>query len=276
MMSTSLLKTILFVLVFCLIVSEMVFAEIFSTDFVGAWPFDEGVGKKAVDISGKSGDATIQGTPKWVVGKFGSAVKFDGKSDYIEIKLPDIFNGIPKNDFTMAFWTNIQDISGSGTIWTRLMEARYDDLNYIQFVIQINDGELGVNLVSDGVENTFIVNSPIKADTWYHVTATWIASKKTLGFYLNGVLQTGVGTAPASPGTQKILNIARRSDGNTDTYFDGIVDEFAIFNRALTEEEIKTLMSKGLRTLASVSSSGKLINIWGKIKSSVLFTGNTH
>ncbi len=266
MRSISFLKAIFFVLAFGLIASGMLFAQITSTDFVGAWTFDEGVGKKSADITGKSGEATIQGTPKWVQGKFDSAVKFDGKSDYIEIKLPEIFHLIPKNDFTIAFWTNIQDISGSGTTWTRLMEVRYDDLNYIQFVIQINDGELGVNLVSDGVERTFIVNSPIKADTWYHVTATWVASKKTLGFYLDGVSQTGVGTAPASPGTQKIINIARRSDGNADTYFDGMIDEFAIFNKALTVEEIKTLMSKGLKSLASVTSSGKLISIWGKIK----------
>lgn len=259
-------KTMFFVLALGLIISEMLFAQITYTDFVGAWSFEEGVGKKSADITGKSGEATIQGTPKWVQGKFGSAIKFDGKSDYIEIKLPEIFNLIPKNDFAIAFWTNIQDISGSGTTWTRLMEARYDDLNYIQFVIQINDGELGVNLVSDGVERTFIVNSPVKADTWYHVTATWVASKKALGFYLDGVSQTGVGTAPASPGVQKIINIGRRSDGNADTYFNGIVDEFAIFNKALTEEEIKTLMNKGLKSVASITSLGKLTNTWGKIK----------
>lgn len=267
MRSIYLLKIAFIVLLVAGFIStEVLFARITSTDFVGAWSFDEGVGRKSADITGKSGDATIQGTPKWVQGKFGSAVKFDGKSDYVEIKLPEIFNLIPKSNFTIAFWTNIQDISGSGTIWTRLMEARYDDLNYIQFVIQINDGELGVNLISEGVERTFIVNSPIKADTWYHVTATWVASNKILGFYVDGISQTGVGTAPASPGTQKIINIARRSDGNADTYFDGIIDEFAIFNRALSEEEIKTLMGRGLKTLVSVTSSGKLINVWGKIK----------
>ncbi len=263
---SSIKTTLLIVLIISLLTTKMVYAGIISADFVGAWSFDEGVGKKAIDISGKSGDATIQGVPKWVPGKFGNAIKFDGKSDYAEIKLPEIFNAIPKNDFSITFWTNIQDISGSGTIWTRLMEIRYDDLNYIQFVIQINDGELGVNLVSEGIEYTFIVNSPIKADTWYHVTGTWTASKKTLGFYLDGVSQSGVGTKPASPGTQKGINIGRRSDGTQETYFDGIIDEFAILNKALTEEEIKALMSSSLKTFTNVSNLGKLVNTWGKIK----------
>lgn len=262
-----LIKTaFLIVLIINLITPKMVYAGIVSTDFVGAWPFDEGVGKKAVDTSGKSGDASIQGVPKWVQGKFGKAIKLDGKSDYIEIKLPEIFNAIPKNDFTIAFWTNIQDISGSGTIWTRIVEARFDNLNYIQFVIQINDGELGVNLVSEGIEYTFIVNSPIKVDTWYHVTGTWVANNKTLGFYLDGVSQSGVGTKPASPGEQKVINVGRRSDGNADTYFDGIIDEFAILNKALTEEEIKTLMNASLNFFTDVSILGKLANTWGEVK----------
>ena len=87
------IKTILFiVLIISFITSKMVYAGITATDFVGAWPFDEGVGKKALDTSGKSGNATLQGNTKWVQGKFGNAVKFNGESDYIEIKLPEIFN----------------------------------------------------------------------------------------------------------------------------------------------------------------------------------------
>jgi len=105
-----------------------------------------------------------------VDGKIGRAIDFDGKNDYVDIKLPEIFNDMSKNSFTISFWIYVQDISGSGTIWTRIIEARFDNSNYLQFVIQINDGELGVNSMVNGSEMTFIVNSPIKVDTWYYVT----------------------------------------------------------------------------------------------------------
>ena len=53
---------------------------------------------------------------------------------------------------------------------------------------------------------------------------------------------------------------------NDMSYFDGIMDEFAVFTTPLTEEEIEILMEEGLRAIAAVSSSGKLTTTWGKLK----------
>lgn len=242
------------------------FAEILQTDFVGAWTFDEGNGLKAKNLAGKADDGTLNGGVQWTNGKIGSAISFDGKDSYVEINLPEIFKDIPNNSFTITYWVNIKNISGSGTIWTRILEARYDSMNYLQFVIQINNGELGINLVSEGTERTFIVNTPIVADKWYYITGTWDSKQKTLKLYLDGVLQTGVGTTPASPGDKKTLNIGRRSDGTPETYFEGMIDEFAILSKVITEDDIINLMKKGLKTYAEVSSLDKLANTWGNIK----------
>jgi hypothetical protein len=240
--------------------------EITSETIVGVWLFDEGNGQKAGDYSGKSDDGQLMNAPKWADGKFGKALEFDGEDDYVEISLPDVFNDIPNKDFTISFWINVQDISGSDTVWTRILEARYDNSNYVQFDIQINAGELGINVVDAGTERTFIVDSPINPDTWYHVTGVWDADEDRVGLYINGVLQLKIGTTPASPGTQKILNLGRRSDGSDMSYFDGIMDEFAVFTTPLAEEEIEILMEEGLRAIAAVSSSGKLVTTWGKPK----------
>ncbi len=241
-------------------------ALIQQNSFVGAWLFDEGGGQNVTDLTNKNGIGKAFGGPKWVQGKSGTAIDFDGKDDYLEIKLPEVFNNMAKNDFTITYWANIQDIKGSGDVWKRIVEARFDNTNYLQFDIQINDGELGINVIVEGIETTFITDLPIVADTWYYVTCTWEASKKSLKFYLDGVLQTKPGTTPASAGTQKILNIGRRSDDNPSTYFDGIIDEFAVLNVALSEEDIKALMNNGLNTYASVSPLDKLANTWSKIK----------
>jgi len=79
-----------------LIVTGISFAEINQADFVGVWLFDEGDGQKAKDMTGKSGDGTLNNGPKWAAGKSGNAVNFDGKDDYIEISLPEVFNSISK------------------------------------------------------------------------------------------------------------------------------------------------------------------------------------
>ena len=251
-------------MVIYLILTGQSSAEIDPETIVGVWLFDEGSGETTKDFSGKGNDGTLMKGPKWVSGNFGKALKFDGKD---EISLPGVFNDIPNNDFTISFWTNVQDISGSGTVWTRLMEARYDNLNYVQFSIQINNGELGINVIDAGAETTFIVDSPINADTWYHVAGVWDASADSVKLYLDGVLQSGAGTTPASPGNKKILNLGKRSDGTALSHFDGIIDDFGVFDVALTEDDILSIMAEGLKSVAPVFPAGKLTTAWASIKS---------
>jgi hypothetical protein len=259
-------KVFIFLILIYFVITGVSFADIPQTALVGAWLFDEGNGQAARDTTGKSGSGALMNGAKWVDGKSGKAIYFDGKSGYVEISLPEIFNNIPKNSFTIAYWINVQDISGNGTTWTRVIEVRNDNTNYLQFVIQINSGELGINIVSEGAESTVIVSPVIEADKWYHVAGVWDASKKSIKLYLDGVLQAGVGTSPASPGDKKIISIGRRSDGNAETYFDGTIDDFAILNVALTVEDIKSLMNNGLKFYADVSSLDKLATAWGILK----------
>lgn len=253
-------------LTMCCILVSVASAEILPESIVGVWLLDEGSGQTANDITGKSSNGTLQSGAQWVAGMFDGAISFDGKDDYLEIPLPDVFSNIPNNDFTIAFWINIRNIAGSGTVWTRVLEARHDNINYLQFDIQINDGELGINLVSEGAETTLMVDVPVSADRWYHVVSIWTAADSDLGLYLDGVPQTTPGTVPASPGTEKTLDIGRRSDGSADTYFDGLIDEFAVFGIALVEEDIQTIMEQGLKDIASVTPSGKLAAVWGRLR----------
>jgi len=47
--------------------------------------------------------------------------------------------------------------------------------------------------------------------------------------------------------------------------FDGVIDEVAIFNVALSADDIKDLIT-GCRNLQAVSTKGKLTTVWGSIK----------
>ena len=49
-------------------------------------------------------------------------------------------------------------------------------------------------------------------------------------------------------------------------HFNGILDEIAIFNIALTEDDIKTIMTEGLERTLAVSPAGKLSTTWASIK----------
>jgi hypothetical protein len=91
----------------------------------------------------------------------------------------------------------------------------------------------------------------------------------TARYYLNGV---EVGSFSGSTGTifgaeSALGHMTGVSDAGR--YFDGLVDEAAIFNQALKEEDIQTIMNQGLGRafgITAVSPAGKLAGIWGDIK----------
>ena len=64
------------------------------------------------------------------------------------------------------------------------------------------------------------------------------------------------------PGNQP-LRIGHRN-GSTH-YYNGLMDEVAVFNRALQLEELKSVM-QGLGSLLAVQSGGKLTTLWGQLK----------
>ena len=68
----------------CILTAALGYADIPESAFVGAWLFDEGQGDNIKDASGNGNHATIaDGDPKWVKGKFGMAMEFDGEVDYL-------------------------------------------------------------------------------------------------------------------------------------------------------------------------------------------------
>ena len=56
------------------------------------------------------------------------------------------------------------------------------------------------------------------------------------------------------------------NEGYQSNHWGGMLDEVAIFNVALTENDIKSIMTGGLSTATAVSPSGKIASTWGNIK----------
>ncbi len=53
---------------------------VLTDELVLCFSFDEGRGNTVKDLSPEKNDGTIQGNPKWVDGKFGKALYFDGST----------------------------------------------------------------------------------------------------------------------------------------------------------------------------------------------------
>ena len=59
-----------------------------------------------------------------------------------------------------------------------------------------------------------------------------------------------------------VLHFARHHD----RYTAGIIDDVALFNVALSENEMNSIMNNGIEESAAVEPVNKLTTTWGKIK----------
>ena len=99
---------------------------------------------------------------------------------------------------------------------------------------------------SSGARTKRFSNTARALNTWYHVAGVYDASGRTLTIYINGVLENGTlqGTVPTANLNAAVnANIGRRTGGY---YFNGIIDEIRIYNRALSATEVQSDMNTPL------------------------------
>ena len=86
------------------------------------------------------------------------------------------------------------------------------------------------------------------------MASIWIDGKQEAEIAFNAKDEYGT--------TEGVLHIAR----HFDRYTDGIIDDVGLFDVALEEDDIKTLMDAGLEEAASVDAVDKLATTWGDMK----------
>jgi len=124
-------------------------------------------------------------------------------------------------------------------------------------------------LGKDAFENTATAG-PLQPKKWYHVAVVY-DRKSNIQIYLDGE-PTGnplniAGQSKLTMSNEKPLSVGREAHGGGTEYFIGIIDEVAIWGRILSDEEIKMIVEKSIKSYMAVESTGKMTTTWGKIKS---------
>jgi hypothetical protein len=229
-----------------------------SAELLGQWLFEEGAGKKVEDSSGQGNDGELIGKPKWVDGKFGKALEFDGDGAGVKIA-----PGLVLKNFTATLCLS------SGKDWGKTRtELWCGSKTYGDAVLIRGDdradwkkGEAMLHW-TDGAAWHAIGSGKLKSKTWYHLAGTFNGS--TLKFYVDGKL---VGQKDSKIGTgAKDTFIGCHP--NPTNYFQGMIDEVAIFDDALGGVEISKIAADGFGGATPVFPADKLATKWSKIKSS--------
>lgn len=230
-------------------------ADIDPDSIMGLWLFDEGKGNEVEDSTGNGYDGDMEGVFAWIDGVYGSALEFK-EGDYVELQESAAnlaFGGT--EPFTITAWVMN---GGGGTI-----VGKYNGGVIGAYVFTIGGGG-AIGFHREVAPWSFSGTKALRHGEFGHAAVTY--DGKTMSIYVDGELDSeqdrpGQNTDTATP----VLIGARYTGGNPSNFFRGALDEVAIFNVALTEEQIQEVM-KGLAAPEAVSVSGKLVFTWGAIK----------
>jgi len=207
-----------------------------ATNLVGHWTMDgKDINWTANTMTDKSGNGNtgtltnMSTTTSPTIGKIGQGLKFDGVNDFIASGDIDV------SDITVSAWIKANGW-GDGGIGTIISKSG-------AFVFSIDDGTIGVDtlIFYDGDEWEAATASGIALGQWYFVTAT--ANSTTVTFYINGV-QAGSNVGIHTLGsTNNNVQIGKYDSSLWE--FNGTIDEVKMYNRALSQSEIKQLYNMG-------------------------------
>ena len=245
-------KVFLVLLLCSFIFTSICLANPADDGLVGYWSFDEGNGKTAADITGNGHDGEFAGDPKWVAGKFGNALEFDGADDHVVVDDDDALDLTEK--ITLMAW-----FSPNEALTSRRLMVKNDSI-FVIFDFGNSKDSIDFLVKPD---NNFAESKTTdwKIGEWYHFAGTF--DGKTLKVYINGILEgEGANNKPIAPSDLELW-IGGDDFGRPTDHFPGKIDEVRLYDKVLTEADIQRVMD----TPADVEPLGKLATTWGKIKS---------
>jgi hypothetical protein len=201
---------------------------------VALYHFDETSGTTAGDSSGNGNTATMQGGATFSPGVRGNAATLSGASQYVSLPT-GIVSAL--TDFSISAWV-YQSLAGHGHRVFDFGTGTTDNM----FIT--TDGDLlryAVTLGGHGAEENLLTSGTLPISIWQHLTVTQAAATATL--YLNGavVAQNAATTLHPSSLGVTTQNWIGRSQYANNPYLTGRVDEFRIYQRALSAAEVMDL-----------------------------------
>jgi hypothetical protein len=261
------------IVVIALMVVDTAEAKIVENGLVHYWSFDNVKKNTVPDLAGNNDVELVRGKsppllgggqsdPKIVEGRMGQAVEFDGDGDYAQSsKEIEITGSDPR---TLSAWVRFNKF---------FLKQVPVGWGWEGETPQICEGELyaitawdGPRIALWGICNDHVSTKNFEQDTWAHVTATY-DNETELKIYVDGeeaynktdVNPLKTGDAQMTLG-KKIFTFPDRAWTN------GVVDEVAIYDRALNPDEVMQNFMADEFGAVAVGSAGKLTTAWGKIK----------
>ena len=255
----------------------------FSSNLVAYWRMNEGTGTSTKDIIGLK-NGTLTNSPTWskiVPFKADNySVYFDGSNDYADLGSP--FQSTFRAAHTIAFWIKVVD-GIPATSYTPNLFGVSESSNHRIFAIVGNvsgsdDGKISFYYKDGSTQVQTRTDSAFFSDgenNWVHVAFTVTQATNGVKIYKNGV-QVDTTEVSGSMNNVTMSNItltdnlllgARNNNGSSNYWYNCYINQFAIWNEALTSSEIVSIYNDGVpinvaSNLQNYSSASNLVGYW--------------
>ena len=204
---------------------------------VGLWQFENdftdssGTGNHGANVGGVAFVASQAG--------YGQAGSFGGGS---HVLVPHSTTLDAPTGVTIAAWVNATGLQWEGVVGKNPSNGSLNN-HAGNYELRLENGTQNMTFLYQrgGVNDTHPVGSgvPVTSNIWTHVAVT--VDGTNARFYVNGALANTVAGLPAGFGATNTnpLYIGTRADIFTN--FDGLMDDVAIFDEVLTDQQIATI-----------------------------------
>ncbi|MDE0636859.1 MAG: hypothetical protein OXI43_13560 [Candidatus Poribacteria bacterium] len=252
---------VLSTIIFTLSITGLVSAAVIDKNTVEfAYLFDEGAGVVAKDASVNGRDGAISGA-KYVEGKFGTCLEYDGVDD--NLVATDYFGVGGINPRTTVFWFKSRETREHS--WVKWGPDSPGEKYYIRahvrgaacnLRVEVNGGNnFGTDNVCDG--------------EWHHCAVVFPKGSdavKDHDLYVDGKLQVKEGIEKAMNTNDRVQEVNMGNFLASHSFMFGLFDEVAVFNVDLTLDQINAIREQGLGQALGVDPRGKLATNWAMIK----------
>jgi hypothetical protein len=187
----------------------------------------------ASDSSGNANQGELQGSPVYGPGPGNSqALVLDGNDDYVRLPA-EVANS---SDLTVSAWVYWD----GGSSWQRIFDLGNDESQFLLLTPSSNSGKLRL-AVKNGGQEAQIEAPQLPKGQWTHIAVT--LNQKTAKLYVDGAVVASSQSWPTTPNDFKpLFNYIGKSQFAADPLFKGKIDNFQIYNYALTLDQITKLM----------------------------------
>lgn len=204
--------------------------------------FNNGDGENSsyfFDSSYSNNNATCTNCPVSVSGKYYNGTYYDGGTDYVEIQNDQSIN--ISGDITISVWVKFANLGANGK-WHDLFTKK-DAGNAYGVMIQHREPSLPeyVRFYHEGLSPSTYTDydypDDIPLDTWQNFVFTYNGTHTTI--YVNGT----IGSVAARTGniTTNNYNLLVGGGANGAYFTNGTLDDFAVWNRSLSADEVLEL-----------------------------------